>query len=64
METLGRGFKMMKESEILMPHPLKGYLRGRVCYKLVSEKATTLGLLGLMNKSLKNIVRELLRVTP
>jgi hypothetical protein len=38
MEISGRGFEMIKESEILMPHPLKRYLRGWVCYKLVSEQ--------------------------
>jgi hypothetical protein len=37
---------------------------GHMCYKLVSEQATTLGLLGLMNESLKKFIRELLRVTP
>jgi hypothetical protein len=31
---------------------------------LVSEQETTLGLLGLMNESHKNLIRELLRVTP
>jgi hypothetical protein len=32
METSGRGFEMMEESKILIPHPLKRYLRGWVCY--------------------------------
>jgi hypothetical protein len=32
MEISRRGFKMMEESKILMPHPLKRYLRGWVCY--------------------------------
>jgi hypothetical protein len=51
MEISRRGFEMMEESEILMPHPLKRYLRGWVCYKLVSEWETTLGLLGLTKES-------------
>jgi len=42
---------MMEESEILMPHPLKMYLRGWVCYKVVSKWVTTLGLLGLTKES-------------
>jgi len=33
MEILRRGFKMMKERKILMPHLLKRSLRGSVCYK-------------------------------
>jgi hypothetical protein len=32
MDISRRGFKMMEEREILMPHPLKRYLRGWVCY--------------------------------
>jgi hypothetical protein len=51
METSGRGFEMMEKSEILIAHPLKRYLRGWVCYKLVSEQETTLGLLGLTKES-------------
>jgi hypothetical protein len=33
MEVSGRGFKMIEKRKILMPHPLKRYFRGRVCYK-------------------------------
>jgi hypothetical protein len=61
MEISGRGFEMIEKRKILMPHPSKGYLRGWVCYKVVSEQETTLGLLGLMNESHKNLIRELLR---
>jgi hypothetical protein len=35
-----------------------------VCYKLVSEKETTLGLCGLMNELPKYLIREILGVTP
>jgi len=31
---------------------------------LVSKQETTLGLLGIMNESLKNLIRDPLRVTP
>jgi hypothetical protein len=32
METSRRGFKMMEEREIFMPHPLNVPLMGWVCY--------------------------------
>jgi hypothetical protein len=37
MEIAELRFEMVKENEIMMPHPLERVLRGRVCYKLVSE---------------------------
>jgi hypothetical protein len=43
---------------------LERIFRVRVCYRLVSEQETTLGMLGLINESLKNIIRDPLRVTP
>jgi hypothetical protein len=58
MKISGRGFEMIDKSKILMPHPLKRYFSDRVFDKVVSEKETTLGLLGLMNESHKNIIRE------
>ena len=51
VEISRRGFEMMEESEILMPHPLKRYLRGWVCYKVVLEQAKMLGLLRLTKES-------------
>jgi hypothetical protein len=36
MDISRRGFEMMEERKILMPHILKRYLRGWVCYKVVS----------------------------
>jgi hypothetical protein len=51
MKTSDKGFKVIDKDKILMPHSLKIHLMGWVCYKLVSEWATTLGLFGLMKES-------------
>jgi hypothetical protein len=40
MEISGRGFKMVEERKILMPHPLKRYLRGWVCYNYEPKGGT------------------------
>jgi hypothetical protein len=45
METSRRGFEMVGKRKINTP-PLKRVLRGRLCDKVVSEQATTLGLDG------------------
>jgi hypothetical protein len=37
---------MVEEKKNLIPHPLKRYLGGWVCYRVVSEQETTLGLDG------------------
>jgi hypothetical protein len=42
---------MIEKRKIIMPHPLKGYLRVWVCYKVVLEREKTLGLLGLIKES-------------
>jgi hypothetical protein len=56
--------RSLSKREICIPHPSNGYLRVQVCYKVVSEMETRLGLLGLMNESHKNIIREILRGNP
>jgi hypothetical protein len=43
--------KLQKALTLEPEHPLKRYLRGWVCYKVVSEWETTLGLLGLTKES-------------
>jgi hypothetical protein len=50
--------RSLSERKNFIPHPSNGYLRGRFSYKVVSERETTLGMLGLMNESHKNIIRE------
>jgi hypothetical protein len=51
MEISGRGFKMIKKREILMPHPLKRYLGVGCVTKWYQSRETTLGLLGLTKES-------------
>jgi hypothetical protein len=36
IEILELGFEIVKENEIMIPHPLKEHLGVWVCYKLVS----------------------------
>jgi hypothetical protein len=53
MEAFRGGFEVIEEMINFNTPSLKGYLGGWVCYRVVSEKVTTLGLLGLMKESNK-----------
>jgi hypothetical protein len=40
MEISRRGFQRIEKSEILIPHPLKRYFRGQVCYNCKIKEVT------------------------
>jgi hypothetical protein len=48
----------------MMPHPLKEHLGVGCVTNWYQSMVTTLGLLGIMDKSHKNIFKGILRVTP
>ena len=48
----------------MMPHPLKEYLGVGCITNWYQSMATTLGLLGIMHESHKNIIGELYGVIP
>jgi hypothetical protein len=51
MVPLSEGFRKLRNQGKIYTPSLKKVLRGRMCYKLVSERETTLGLLGLTKES-------------
>jgi hypothetical protein len=56
MEISRRGFEMMEESEILMPHPFKRYLRGWVCYIPLEKSFRELHIMSSNSDSVYSLV--------